>query len=376
MRSFRIGACLLCLLLPVHGSVLHAQQAGEQVTIATPTTEDQYLAGRSVNVLAPVNGDLVTAGQRVTVEQPVSDDVIAAGERIAIRAGIGDDVRLAGRQVDLAGAIADDAVVAGETVTLAPGIRIGNRFWVAGRLVEVGGEVGGELRAAGQSIVISGSVGGDAILLGEEIEILPNARIDGNLVYRSNQEAIIADGAVIAGSVERKPLDMPDRPEVPMWPGALGTLLSLLVCLGVLYWLFPSWMRGTDGRITGEPFRALGIGLVVVLVMPVLAILLLVTVLGIPLGLLLLLLYPVILFIGFAAGIHWLGTRLLFLAAQVEPFTRLERSLGVLAALIIFVGSQFIPLLGSLVFVFLLLAGVGAMAVELRRRLAVIPVTG
>ncbi len=354
---------ILIALMAVAVSV-HAQVADDQIILNAATAEDQYLAGKSINVLAPVNGDVIAAGQRLAVEATVSDDVIAAGERIAIRADIGDDVRLAARQVDVSGSVADDAVVAGETVILAKESRVGNRFWAAGRLVEVNGEVGSELRVAGQSIVIGGTIGGDATLVGQRIEILPTARISGNLVYRSNQPAVIADGATIGGTVEQKPLETPEKPDVPAWPFAIGLLLSLLVCLNVLYWLLRRRMHDAEAVIRSDTFRALGVGLAVVLVMPVVAIILLVTVLGIPLGLILLLLYPVLLFLGFAAGILWLAARLLSLLMQVDIESAGRRILGTLVALIVFVISQIIPLVGTLVFVFLLLAGVGALVIS------------
>ncbi len=361
-------AILFSLSLTLVPAVLnvHAQVADEQIILSEASREDQYLAGESINVLAPIDGDLIAASQRLSVAADISDDVIAVGERIDIRAEVGDDVRLAGRQVDISSTVADDAVIAAETVTLSPEARIGNRLWAAGRLVEVGGSIGDEIRVAGQTIVISGSVTGDAILTGQRIELLPGANIGGNLIYRSNEPAVIADGAMIGGTVERKPLDMPERPDVPIWPFVIGLLLSLLICLSILYWLLPRQMHGAEYLIRRDTFRILGIGLAVVLVMPVMAVLLLVTVLGIPLGFILLLLYPVLLLLGFAAGILWLAGRLLSLLRQGDTTTAGRRIMGVLAALIVYSITQFIPFLGALVFLFLLLAGVGALLVQWR----------
>ena len=295
---------------------------------------------------------------------PVSEE--EAAERIAIRADIGDDVRLAARQVDITAEVADDAVIAAETVTLSPDARIGGRLWAAGRLVEVGGSVGDEIRVAGQTIVISGTVTNDAILTGQRIEVLPGASIGGNLVYRSNEPAVIAEGATIGGRVERKPLDMPERPDVPAWPFAVGVLLSLLICFNVFYWLLPARMQGAAALIHNDTFRALGIGLVIVLVMPVAGILLMVTILGIPLGVVLLLLYPVVLLLGFAAGILWMAGRLLGLVGRRDMSRAVARISGVLVVLVIFFISQFIPFLGALLFLFLLLAGVGALVMRWR----------
>ncbi len=67
--------------------------------------------------------------------------------------------------------------------------------------MRIGGKIGGKLRAAGGTITIGGEIGDDVILHAHTISILASAKIDGDLTYRSEQEAEIHPDAQIAGDV-------------------------------------------------------------------------------------------------------------------------------------------------------------------------------
>lgn len=361
---------ILALLLVVTNSGPQAQQAGELITIQEPVAEDLYLAGRGIHVLSEINADLVAAAWRIVVEKTVSGDLIAAAEQVMVRGDVGDDARLAGRTITIAGQVGDDAIAAGETISLIPEATVGGRFWVAGRTMEIAGTVTKELRAAGQTVTISGVVQGDAFLVAETIEILPGARLDGDLFYRSPNEAFIAAEAVIAGSVQRQELEMPERPEFPVIPVLVGLTLSLLLCASIVYWLFPRLTHHASGAVKRDPFKCLGLGLTVVLVMPVLAIVLMITVLGIPLGLVVVALYPVALLIGFLLGLYVLSNGLLMLLRKGTEVSTGWRFIALVLAIIVLLLTQLIPFVGGLALLFLFLFGLGALALHLYRHYA------
>ena len=348
---------------------LHSQEADKQVTIQTPVTEDLYLAGRSIHVLATVEGDVVAAGWRVAINAAVSGDVIAAAERVTVHATVGDDVRAAGREVNINGQIGDDAILAGETVTLAPETTVGGRAWLAGRRVEVAGRIGKELRAAGQSITIGGVIDGNVQLAGEMIEILPGAQIAGDLIYHSSEDALIAAGAQISGHVERIDLELPEL-ELPEGSGfsvIIGFLLSLLLTAVVVFLLLPRLSLAATGLIRRDPFKCLGLGFTVLVVTPVLAVVLLITVLGIPLGLALLALYFVALLLGFLVGVYYLsdvGVRWWRKGAELSKSWRV---LSIIVAIVVLTLLQLVPVIGGLIVLFLFLFGLGALALHVYR---------
>jgi cytoskeletal protein CcmA (bactofilin family) len=352
------------IILASGGAVLLAQDAGEIVVKRGTIEDDIYVAGRSVDVAAEVQGDLTVAGQRVNIDQLVAGDVMAAGESITIRARVGDDVRAAGRTVTIAGSVTDHVVAAGETVDIISAATIGGYAWLAGREVNVAGKVGGDLKAAGQLVIISGEIGGDAMLMAEEIRILASARINGNLIYRSENEPEIAEGAVIAGDIIAKPVLYREREG----RGAGILFLAALAVAGMVYFLlFPSFSVAGAAGLRQTPFSALGVGVAFLFATPFVILLLFVTVIGMLVALPLFAWYLLSLLGGFLTAVIYVGDAGLRLAGKAGAGKGM-RVLSIVLALLALVLMQIIPVLGALAMLVLFLLGLGALQLQTWRR--------
>ena len=354
---------LVVLILTVNQAT--AQQAAEILNIDDPVSNDVYLAGRSVNILAAVSGDAVIAGQRINVAEQVSEDVIAAGERINLSADVGDDVRAAGRMINLNAVIGDDAILAGETVTLGPDSIVSNRAWIAGRSVELAGQIGMELRAAAKEITISGEIGGNVHVIAENIEVYPGVKIEGDFIYKSPSEANIAPGATISGKLIRQEMDLKESLDIAVFPSLIFTFLTLLLSFAVVSWLFPAFMAMACDSIFKGGFKSIGIGLVFSLLTPVIVVLLLISVIGIPLGLILLALYPIVLFIGFLLGVYFLSDAFLRRIGKDVGSFSVWRLVAALIAMMAIVVVLLVPLLGGIVLILLILLGLGGVLSQL-----------
>lgn len=342
-----------------------AQQAGESVVIREPVSEDLYLAGGTVDVGAEVVGDVIAAGGQVTIEDRVDGDVMAAGGQVTIRGPVTDDVRAAGGQIELSGPIGDDAIAAAGAITLAAGASAEGRAWFSGGEIRVDGRVGRELKARGGRIVVSGTVRGDAELSGDVIEIVSGAVIDGDLTYRSPREARVSPGAEIRGAV-----DYVQTERASPIAGFLRRLLvyaSLLIVGVVLFVLFPSFALSTAERARSEPWASLGVGLAVLVGVPIAIAISVITIAGAALGILTLLLYIIVLPVGFLTGAFLLGDLGLRAAGRV-PGSTLGWRLGSLAlALVALAVLREIPILGFLLVLAVLLVGLGALHLQLHR---------
>lgn len=353
-------------LLASHG--LPAQQASEIINIQEPVNKDIYLAGRSINILSTVTGDAVLAGQRVTVAQSVTEDLIAAGERIIIRAKIGDDVRAVGRIINIDTGVGDDVILAGETIALGPNATISGRTWIAARSVDVAGQLGAELRAAAQEVTISGQIKGNVYLIAENIEVLPGATITGDFAYRSPTEANIASEANISGKVSQLEMELAEEPDAPIFLIVSVFFLTLLLSVSVMSWLFPRLIADAGTSITREGFKSIGLGVVLFLLTPPIILILVVTVIGIPLGLALLALYFITLFLGLVVVINFIGGLFIKLIGKGENSGTGWQLLAIAMAIILIMVTQLIPLLGGLAFFILFLLGLGAVVMQLFKR--------
>ena len=184
------------------------------------------------------------------------------------------------------------------------------------------GDVLGDVVALGGDVSIEGKVGGRLVALAGDVHLGPGARVEGDVL--TSRTPVLAPGARINGEIE------PLQGTLPIANGVLGMFgtwlamtLSLLVVALVLAWLVPSAAADAVYEAArSAPLAALGTGTVVAAGLPVLGILALVSVLGIPLGLVLLFGLGALACAGYVGGAWWLGRRV---AESARPLSRWPR---------------------------------------------------
>ncbi len=357
-RPLILGATLLALLA---AAAYSAQQAGRTVVLREPRNDDVYLAGRGVEVLADVTGDVVAAGRRVEIAAAVGGDAILAAGHVRLGGSVSDDLRAAGREVEINGEIGDHMVAAGRRVTLTQEASVGRFAWLAGDTVFVDGSIDGELKAAGSGVRIAAEIGGDVDVAAEEIDVLPGARIEGDLVWRGDTEPRIHAEATVVGEVRRAPVPEALETDGAELPFGLIAVLGVLVAGGVLVLAFPQAARAIGGAPVASPWRALTVGALILLVTPFAVALLLGTVVGGLLALILLPLYLAALLAGVPAGALALGELGLRRLREAATATRVERLTAFALATILIALVAVVPLLGSLALLLVWLAGIGAL---------------
>lgn len=348
-----------------------AQQVGESVVVRE-ATDDLYAAGGEVEVLAQVNGDAVLAGGTVSAAGEVRDDLIAAGGKVNVSGDVGDDARLAGGSVNVTGSVAGHAVMSGGEVHIGAGSRIGEWAWLSGGQVTMAGSIGGDLKAMAGSVELRGQVAGDAELAGEEIRVADGAVVNGNLIWRSNSEPEISEGAVIKGELRQgEPL-----PEFGREPGVLGRLfmmLSVIVAAGVLYTFMRPACEACVAVFRAQPWLALLTGLAVFAVTPVAIALLFVTGIGWLLALVLMAAYGLALMLGGLAGVVVVARRGLALVSP-DPAPSLGKAwLAIAVAAFVLSLLYLIPPIGMLAATLVMFLGLGTLAREAYARVRASP---
>jgi len=350
----------LGLILLVAFPCFATSETDETVSRYGTVNDDFYAAGGTVNIDANIIGDLVISGGELFIGNRVQGDVIAAGGSINLGGEILDDVRIAGGEVMIDATIGDDLMVAGGEIKVSSTTSIGGDTWLAGGDVYMAGKVNNNLFIRAGNIRISGTVHGDVELEGGEIEILEGALIEGNLHYKSPDKAKIHPDAKITGNLtyEQMQWDHPHR--------GYGIFFSLtLVVAGiVLFLIFPGFTMSAVGRVSDDPWRSLGVGFVLLVVTPVVAVLLTSIVLGVWVGLSMLALYFVALLTGLLIGCFFVGD---WGARRLHKnvVTTAHRIVSVTIAIILLGFIQLIPFFGGLLLFALLLLGLGAGILQL-----------
>jgi cytoskeletal protein CcmA (bactofilin family) len=379
-----IGLLVISLLMPIYAQAPHvgdaAAQAARNASPTAPANRNVYSTGGNVHSTVIVDGDFIAAGGRVLVDQQVKGDASLAGGSVDVRAPIGDDVRAAGGNVNIDSAIGGELYAVGGNLTLTKNAQVANAATLYGGSVTIDGRLDGPLKVGAQKIVLNGEVNNDARLVAEQIELGPTAKISGALSYTAN-EFKKSDSAVISGAITREEraverstnnngrdwqMNMGRRG--PTWLGSVFTFLALLACATVFLLVFPVFSTQASSQLKASPGLAIGVGLGSVLAVPLLAILLFITLLGIPLGVAVLALFPVLLLAGYVVGVQFVAERAR-LAIRKEASTSFAMNMGFFAlALLLVMLLGRLPFVGSLFIFIITIMGVGACVLELYMR--------
>ncbi len=274
LRNIGVWTLAIALLvgLPTVAMAAEFRAGDDRVSITDSVNENLYTAGGSVSVDSEVAGDLFIGGGEVRVGGDVRDDLFVGGGNIDVEGAVHGDVRVGGGQIRIAGDVTGDLLVFGGQVEISEGARVGGDVNV----------FSGQLIIAGETGSIQAGVG--------ELVIENTATVNGDLTYTSEAEAVIPEGATVTGSITYN--TPPVHPEVSragifsafLAGGAIWLLVSVLMAMVLGYGL-PGKTQALMMAWRGNFGMNLLWGLVFLIVTPVLAVILLVSTVGFPLGL-------------------------------------------------------------------------------------------
>lgn len=378
---------LLLLLLPV--SVLAYEiKTGDSVYVpAGETIEGNlYAAGSNINIHGKVMGDVICAGRSINITGEVQGDVICAGLSINVKSKIDGSLRLAGQDINFSGQAARNAQMFGGSILLEAGSLIGWDLLAAGNTFDLSGNIGQNLHGAMAKANISGQIGKNVSLYfdGAKNQTAPltigsTAKIAGDLKYRSGLNAAIASGSVISGNIIHNlpPVRAKSNFFNLSWWWKLIAIFSALVIGLVLI----SFWRGEIIKIT-DAMRAkagtsLGWGLLALILTPLIAIVLIVTLIGIPLSLILFALWLIALYVSkvFTAILvgrylisNFLSARGTSLATDDKPERKDQLIPALILGVIVIYLLFAVPVLGPILSFIAMLWGLGGIILMFKKQ--------
>jgi cytoskeletal protein CcmA (bactofilin family) len=265
-------------------------QRGQDITIAANQTiaEDVYLLGGEIDFVGRAQRDVSIVAGTLDMAGEVAGSVNLAAGDADVSGRIGGSLRILGGRVEITGEITGDVIVAGGDVTIPSRAEIGGDLILLGGQADVRGTVQGDITGNAGRLVLAGAVNGDVDVNVGNLDVRSTARIDGNLTYHSSDDGSVSSSADIGGTV--------NRPSENPWDSmlerggffgpALRALWSLLVGAAIIV-LAPRVASAVTAN-AARPLRSLVVGIVTIWLIPILALILLVTLVGLPLGALLL----------------------------------------------------------------------------------------
>lgn len=354
MKKAIWGMCALVLVVPLIAQGALFQKGNDSYVHPKNEIirENVYAGAPQISIKGPVQGDAFLGGATVVVTGGISEDAMIVGGNVSILARVSEDARIIGGNVIVDDRVGGDLIIIGGSVTVTSNAVVDGDVTLLGGQVSIDGVLNRDLEVAGGEVVLSGTVRGNVRMMADKKVVLGDgAIIRGNLTYRAAHELVMHDNAQVIGKVIQ---------EEPKWAslkgtsqfrntvlGVIGTLfliklLTMFIGYLVLVGIAPKW-TGKIVRLGQKDFwKQFVTGLVLAIVVPIVALLLAVTVVGIPFTIALASLYVLLLISATLFVGPVLGVALMRLMKQDDELNWKSALLGI----VVFLLLRLVPLIG------------------------------
>ncbi len=358
----------ICLLFT--STFLFAEEdkiSKEQSVIVLPSGEvhngNYFAMGSSVEISGTVNGDVYILAEQVVIDGVVNGDVLCCGGSIDISGKVSSNCRLVGGQILLSGPIGNNVTAVAGNLQLLSSASVGGSLVATAGNVDLSADIGTDATIVASNLRLSSSIKDNLQCYVGQMRITSRSVIGGDVDYRSSAEAWIEAGATIRGKVTHHPTFVHGLVKGTWIHGLLvgSKVLALLMnfiytfVIGlILIKMFPKNLEAALHAIQSNPLKALCYGIMILILLPLAALILLMTVLGVPFALTLIAANIIGFYTAKVYSIFW-ASNWLFGKIRFKP----NRLPGFTCGLILYFCLTSIPIFGTVVALAAMLFGLG-----------------
>ncbi|MBS1261663.1 MAG: hypothetical protein MAG453_00992 [Calditrichaeota bacterium] len=380
----KVLSALVCVaaLLAVQSPHAALLRQGNTVVIAQSDTlaENLVITGESINLYGTVLADVLAAARNYSQHGDVADnlflacqnadingrvggDILAFAQTVNVKSDTTGDVRAAGQTVNVYGFVDGDLFTGAQTVWVGPDAEIAGDLYVGAADVTVFGNVRGDLKGGMESLTIGGAVDGNVEAWCDRLMFTGDGVVRGDLDYHAEEPSGEDYAQRVSGAISFHEI-VEDGDEDGDGLGVFIGFLLLVTALITTLLLVLLWRSGVTGAVTAldrNTGASIVGGLLGFAAIPVLAVLAFLLVITFPVGGILLLLYPVLLYLGWIVFGVWLGRTLLNALLRREVSLLVAGLVGVLLLGIL----AYVPWVGWIIALVAIVIGLGMMLVQL-----------
>ena len=385
MRKFLLSFLGIIVAILLLAPPVFAENSSELMVLPQDeiVDEDYFSFGKRVEVNGEVNGDAYLMGGEVIVNGTINGDLLAGGGNIVISGDVTGDVRVGGANVTFSGAdISGNVTVGGANVNLDSGTTVDGSVVAGSANLQIFSPIGKGANIGGSNVSISNSVGGNLNVGATNISLSPDAEIDGDFTYYSENEANISEGAVVNGDTTREAPDQANRDisigfdrgksmEAPEAKDAGIAVAGLIYTIKIVdvFWLiifgllliyiYPRFSKKTAEYSIKKIGWSLLAGFALFIILPVAGILLMITLIGIPVSFIVFFMFFLLFWLGRIFVIYGIGLWIM------KRFIKKEhKGAAYIIGMIIYILLNIIPVLDFVVSFIFSLAGIGALIIS------------
>ena len=296
-------------------------------------------------------GSSVIGGYNVTITNKIDGAALIIGNSIVVNSNI-EYALISGQDITINGKI-KDALVAGNNVILNESSNVERDIIIYGNNVEISGLINRDVTIYGNSVKIdSVQIAGNIKINATNINITENSAILGTLSYNDDAVLTKAESAAI-GNINTFKVQQKNTFADKLKEHAVN-LIAMVVVFAVVLLAFPKLFN--DIKLKDKNYlKTLGTGFVTILVVPIVSIILIFTKLGLPVGIISLILYVICLYLSFILLGFLLGK---YFINKVLKFKCTPYLTGIVGITILYV-LHAIPYIGGVITFISIMYGAG-----------------
>lgn len=335
--------------------------------------DNYYLTGSNVLVDIDIPEDLYVAGDVINVLGPISGDLNVVGKDVVIKGDIGEDILIIGGSVIISGNVSGDILIFGGKVSILDSSTIEGDIIVLGGELDYQGSLLGDLNVITGKAFLNGYIKGDSIITTQELslgdffgtnikstvsyfspdKIEEPEELEGQFIY--NRTKVWSDSRVLQSNLSS-------------FFGFLSLLrfVTTILMLFLLIYLFKPFSKDVVKFGSENWIHSFIIGLITTIALPAISVILMVSLIGLPIGLILLTIFSIIFMIRIAIASMIVGGWLKKLNGR---FSQQKHSMFIYSVigLGLLTVVKYIPYIGETIFIFLYIIAIGSVVNYLYR---------
>lgn len=336
--------------------------------------DNYFTYGNTITIDGTVNGDLMAFGNSVTVNGYVLGDVIAGGTTVTINGDVGGNIRVAGNTVEINSKVERNVNAFGSSVTLGKDASVGWSFISGAGTTDLRGTVTGNVQSYGGDILLGNSIGNNTIItLDPEstLTVISSAVLDGDLTYSGENDADIDSGATITGEILHK-ISTEGVQKATNFLNSYWLLFKLIGLFAILFAgviivsFFPNKLRHLLDISRATPATTLLSGILTLLLTPLLIIILFISLIGVPVGLILTAFYMIAIYLSTVIVGSLIG-QYVFRLFKKDTASRSSLFWSMMLGVTIFYAVANVPIIGWLIGLIGAIWGLGTIVEHIRQ---------
>lgn len=335
--------------------VVQSEKTAESQALEKVDSVSIEASNHDISFKKQINGDAICASSsRCVIDGVVEDDALVAAMTVEIRGEIKGDLRAAANElvIETGAKVLGNVSVFAPKITVKQGAVLGKDVLLLGGVLRFEGQVGRDLLMSGEESYLDGQVGRNAeIKSSKHTRVAATAKIAGNL-YNTSSTKDIGEKAV-TGEFKHEDIAIVQKKERSRIPPNVTWSVSIGLLLVIVTIFRPKRLKD----FSREQFKLInifyiGIGYSALIGVPVGAIALAITVIGLPVAMLAMVLWMLMAILAIPIAIYYLTNNTL------ATFDKTNERLAVVTGVVVYFAINTIPMLS--VVINLALVGLGA----------------